>query len=158
MRNHISEVRAQFGRETIDLTVFHGSENLFTAFEFDQNPKAKRSPGIWFAADEGYCNSHGQFIYECRVRTDAARWVEDFDILTIDEARSAGVDCQIAIHGDGIDDAIITSNDLNKIEIVRVFDPELEAYLELSEIENRLEELAARANRPVASHAPGMTI
>jgi hypothetical protein len=29
MRNNISDVRSQYGRKTIDLTVFHGSEQLF---------------------------------------------------------------------------------------------------------------------------------
>jgi hypothetical protein len=146
MRNSISDVRAQFGRKTIDLTVFHGSDRLFTEFEFDQNPKAKRSPGVWFAADESYCNMHGQFIYECRIQTDLARWVEDFNILTMSEARAEGIDCQIALHGEGIEDAIITCNDLRKIEIVRVFDPELESYIEFLDIEDRMAEMAPKTS------------
>ncbi|MCS4088474.1 hypothetical protein [Rhizobium sp. BK176] len=158
MRNNISEVKSQYGRKTVDLTVFHGSDRLFTEFEFDQNPNAKSSPGIWFAADESYCNAHGQFIYECRVRTDLAHWVEDFNILTVSEAQALGVDCQIAIHGEGIEDAIITSNELSNIEIVRVFDPELESYVEFSEIEDRMAEISALAD-PASSQLPlGMAI
>jgi hypothetical protein len=145
LRNKIAELKAQHGRQTIDVTVFHGSELLFTNFEFYQNPRVPRTPGIWFAADEGYCKSHGNFIYECRVRSNRARWADDWEILTIDEAMNQGVDCQIAIHGDDVDDAIITCNDLSKIEIVRVFDPELETYLEFSEIEGRIAALATMA-------------
>lgn len=158
MRNNISDVKAKFGQRTIDLTVFHGSDQLFTEFEFDQNPNAKRSPGIWFAADEGYCNAHGQFIYECRLRTDLAHWVEDFNILTMSEARSEGIDCQIAIHGGDIEDAIITCNDLSKVAIVRVFDPVLEAYVEFSEIEARMAEIAAMATNASCPRPLGMAI
>lgn len=156
MKNNITDVKSQYGRRTVDLTVFHGSHRLFAHFEFDRNPKARSSPGIWFAADEGYSDAHGQFIYECRIRTDAARWTDDFHIMTIDEARLAGVDCQVAIHGEGIDDAIITCNDLSRIEIVRVFDPDLEAYVEFSEIENRMVEIASMTSRPSAPCLPGM--
>jgi hypothetical protein len=144
MRNSITDVKAQVGSQTIDLTVFHGSNTLFNQFEFRQRPNTVPLPGIWFAADENYCNSHGQFVYECRVRADGARWLDRPDFLSINAAQANGIVCQIGID-DECNDAIIICNDVRKIEIIRVYDPELGTYIEAVDIENRVIELESAA-------------
>jgi hypothetical protein len=133
MRNSLPQIKNQFGSKTVGFTVFHGSPHLFDSFEFRQKPNMKSTPGIWFAADESYCRSHGHYIYECKIEQATARWDTEGDILPLSDANALGVDCQIFICTQ-VNDAIITVNNLDVVEMVRVFDPKTGHHLCIDEI------------------------
>ncbi|MCV9964914.1 hypothetical protein OIU34_23760 [Pararhizobium sp. BT-229] len=157
MRNNTLAIRSQLGRQTIDVTVFHGGDRLFTEFE-PGHSRLKRDVGFWFAADEGYCNSHGGFVYECRIRAEGVSWLDGPDFLEIEPARAKGICCQIGIYEEPILDALVTCNDPTKIEILRVFDPELGEYIEAADIEDRIAELNAMRHQPNAASSVGQLL
>lgn len=159
MRNLTESIRTQAGSPRLDATVFHGSDSLFSEFDFVESNRIKKehSPGLWFGADEGYCRTHGRYIYECQVRSDKIRWSDDGDLIPAAAATEIGVTCQVLIYPSqsSVNDAIITCNDLSAIEMVRVYDRELECYFEASEIDELIAEMNGVCS-PAQSVTPNM--
>lgn len=136
-RNEVEAVRNLDGSRTIDVTVFHGSNDLFSAFEIQPRPAGLPVVGVFFAADEGYAGSHGQYVYECRIRSDRADWewggsVKD---ITLEKAAAANVSVWMQVFDPEttrVNDAFVICNDMSEIEIVNVYDQKNDCYVEMA--------------------------